>query len=231
MAIRATGDEGFQRTASALNHNAAYSALVWVRLTNDTNNYIHFFHVGGDIDAYDVNTDSIGTDTDGTSLRMGCAGGSTNSFATVGPIANVAQWYHVALVRESTTALKIYWDGALQTTFTNDVSSRVASAEMSVGTYNAFGMDGRFANVQLFSRALGQAEIQTNMLSYTPSNSSGLWSWAPCVAATVADCLLDISGNARHWSERGTLAIEDGPPILYDIDATVRTGRRIYILP
>ena len=209
MAIRidTSGGDYLSRT-SPFSHNAAYTWMAWIRLETDINNYGHFFHVGGAF-AYDANTDSVGHDTDGVTLRTGCAGGGTNSFTT-GSGLSVGTWYHVALVRASTASLATYLDGVSNITNTDNVSGRAAVANAFIGSYNSLPMDGRIAHPKMWDTNLSPAEIAAEMLSYTPVKTANLWAYLPCNTGGGAQGD-DASGNGRHFTINGTITIEDDP--------------------
>lgn len=208
MALRIDGS-GFDylSRSTVINHNAAYSWLFWIRPASDLNQYTHFVHAGGGM-SYDGNTDSLGTDNDGTALRIGCAGGASNSFDTTGDALTTGQAYWLAVVRESATVLKVYIDGVLTHTLTNDVSGRSAASGMFIGEYNFLPLDGRTWGHQIYTRALSAAEVAAQMAQHVPLDATSLWSWLPMVDDTVAECALDYSGNGRDWTVNGTLAVE-----------------------
>lgn len=201
-------DDYAWRSATGFDHNAAYTALVWFNVLTDPNDYQHFIHVGGTI-AYDANTDFIGTDLDGTTFRYGCVGGASDSFLTSGSITP-ATWMWCALVRESTTSLKVYrgtntTDGVLVATLTNNVSARAASIDMSVGGYNAANINGPIAVPRFWAgTALSLAQLHTEVGSATPVVTSGLWTAPAFSGADFTAALADTSGNGRDWTRSGT---------------------------
>lgn len=219
MALQSTSTSGeyLTRTATVINHNSAYTAFMWVRLDSDANTYVHFIHIGGNPDAYDGNTDFIGTDADGTSLRWGVAGGSSNTF-TAGAGLTVSGWYWIAMVRESVTSFKTYYgtnntDGALLSTITSDVTSRASATAMRVLSYNGFGTVGTAAHARLWTRALTLTELHAEAASGTVVDATNIWSAADFDGANVADAALDDSGNSRDWTVTGTLDLVSGPSL------------------
>lgn len=219
MALQSTSTSGeyLTRTATVINHNAANTAFLWVRLDSDANTYVHFLHIGGNPDAYDGNTDFLGTDADGTTLRFGCAGGASNTFTT-GPALTVGDWYWLALVRESATSLKVYigtdgTDGSLLATITDNVSGRASATAMRVLSYNGFGTVGTAAHARFWTRALTLAELHDEAASATVADTANIWSAADFDGSNVADAALDDSGNSRDWTTTGTLDLVSGPSL------------------
>jgi hypothetical protein len=215
MALKFNAASQAFRTATAPNHNAAYTILCWGRLDADTNNFSHFLHIGGNKDFSDGNTDFIGTASDGTTLRWACTGGATDSVGTGAAVAiGSYAWY--ALVRESATSLKVYrgtnsTDGALVATLTNDVSARAAASSVAFGSYNGFGIDGAIAKPRIWTRALTLAQLHAELASATVVDATNLWSSPPFSGASVAAGLIDDSGNSRDFSSTGTVVLTSDP--------------------
>jgi len=189
--------------------NAAYTIMGWVYLSSDLNDYTHFFHTGGQ-EVYDGDTDFVGTDTDGTTLRAGCAGGTSDSFTT-GSALTVAQWYHIAMIRSSATSLKVYLNAVEDLSYTNDVSSRVMSPLMTVGQYNGKNVNGRIAAIKVWDAALSTDELSSERYSLLPCRWANLWAYLPTLSAGSLE--KDYSGNGRDFTVNGTLTVEDNPPI------------------
>jgi hypothetical protein len=192
-----------ERSASVINANAAYCIMGWTKRTADPNNYSHMFHLGGTF-SYDGVTDSIGSDSDGTTRRVSCAGGSATQTPTNGSWT-VDTWTHVAMVRESTTSLKIYVDGAAVAALacTADVSGRTATSLMTAMNYNQFGQAGKMADVKAWATSLTAEEVVAEMNSKTTVKSSPWGYWPMDDTGSVANCLVDSSGNSRNWSQAG----------------------------
>lgn len=207
---RVGNDDYASRSASGFNHNAAYTALTWFKVDVDPNDYQHFIHIGGTY-SYDGNTDFIGTDTDGQLFRFGCAGGASNSFLTTGShYLTVGQWYWCALVRESSTSLKVYRgtnasDGALIATMTNNVGSRASASLMALGGYNSANINGPIGLPRFWSgSALTLAQLHAEVASYSPVITSNLWTAPAFSGADFTAAMADLSGNARNWTRSGT---------------------------
>jgi hypothetical protein len=198
----------------------------WVKFTSDTNNYAHVFHLGGTF-SYDGITDALGTDSDGTTRRASCVGGTASQTPTSGSFtANV--WIHLAMVRESTTSLKFYADGAEITGLacSSDVGSRTATSLMTFLNYNQFALAGKMADVKAWASALNSTEVGTEMGSKAPVKASP-WCYWTMEGGTLNDCLVDSSGNSRnlsHAGATGNVVDVDGD---YPTFATNATGSAI----
>lgn len=207
---RVGNDDYASRSASGFNHNAAYTALTWFKIDVDPNDYQHFIHIGGTY-SYDGNTDFVGTDNDGQLFRFGCAGGASNSFLTTGShYLTVGQWYWCALVRETSTSLKVYRgtnasDGALIATMTNNVGSRASASLMALGGYNNANINGPIGLPRIWSgTALTLAQLHSEVASYSPVITSNLWTAPAFSGANFTAAMTDLSGNARNWTRNGT---------------------------
>jgi len=204
-------DGDYLSYASPFDHNAAYTVMLWAYLTQDTNDYGHFFHVGGTY-GYDGNGDAIGYDVDGVTFRLTSAGGTVSSFNT-GTALALNTWYHLAMVRSSATALTAYIDSVLDITASaSDVSGRTASANAHVGNYNVFyPAAARHAGLKIWTAALTTDEIKAESYSFMPQRWSNLWGCYPLFDHTNPH--IDYSGNARDMTVNGTFTTNDNPPI------------------
>jgi hypothetical protein len=215
---RVGSDDYAYRSASVINHNAAYTILTWFKVDTDPNDYQHFIHIGGTY-SYNGNTDFIGTDTDGQLFRFGCAGGASNSFLTTGShYLTVGQWYWCALVRESSTSLKVYRgtnasDGALIATMTNNVGSRASASLMVLGGYNNTNINGKIASPRAWTRALTLANLHAEVGSATIVDATNIWSAPAFGGADFTAAMADTSGQSRNWTRNGTDSAlsTDGP--------------------
>lgn len=210
MGADISGTVGYYLSRSSpWSHNAAYTVMGWFYLETDLDTYSHFLHVGGS-EGYDGNTDVIGADNDGVTLRGGCAGGSSNSWQ-VDSALSLGDWFHVALIRSSATDLKLYLDGVSVLTFTPDVSGRTGSSLFTLGQYNGLPINGRLAAVKAWTAALSVGELSNEAGSIGPVRSANLWgAWPMVDNATLVN---DISGNSRHLTINGTVPWIADPPL------------------
>lgn len=213
MAIRgdATTDR-LLRTGTMLDYNSAYTWMGWIYLTSDLNAIGKMFSLN--TNGTTNNNEDLGTESDGTTLRVRANDGGT-AVAVTGTNLSVSTWYHVALVRESATSLKAYLNGALDITNTKNITGRTAVTRMeafAVTTANSNRQDMRVQALKAWQQALTLAEIANEMKLVRPIRSSDVWGWWPCLPGTT-ERLKDYSGNGRDWTEGGTLTDEDPPGI------------------
>jgi len=141
-----------------------------------------------------------------------------NGVDTSGSVLAVGTWYHVCVVRNSSTDWKFYLNGVQDGSVTSETA--VTIGRMNIGCdgpyYTSFGINGVVDSVKLYSTNLSVAEIQNEIWSKTPRRTLNLVSWLPCVDATLANNYLDQSGNGANWTlAAGTPTIEDGSPTIW----------------
>lgn len=214
MAIRLTSasSQFLKYTGGGLfDYNAPYTALMSVRLTTDTNTRtsLLLFDTNGS-----NNSDSLEMGFSGTTLQLVVNDGT--------PVASttdlvVGAWTNVALARHSATDLRMYVNGVQQgSAATTNVAGRAAQTIARVGTwFDTFNfLDGRVANLKIYSRLLTTDEMLMEHGAFRPISTSSLWCWLPMVHSTTTDAVIDYSGNARNFSTSASApTIEDGPPI------------------
>lgn len=205
--------DGLLRTTDLLDTDAAYTFMFWVYITTDRNDFSTFWstNAGG----YS-HSDWIGTDADGVTLQLysqAGGGGVTNN----GSALTVGTWYHIAMVRTSTTALAVYLNGVSDASNTVDVSARTnATRQEFAGTAGSDPGDIRIFNSKAWSAALSVPEIFAEMQSNQPQRLSNLYGWWPHFAGS-GERADDYSGNGRDWTEAGTLTDEDNAPVAWDV--------------
>lgn len=232
MSVRfnATDSNWLSRTTDVLDCNSAYTVMGWVRLASDQNDYGNFFFLGANnTGAQDID-ELLGIGSTGTTLIIWVGIGGGVGTEVSGSTLTVGTWYHVALVRTSATNINAYLNGSSDITNTRDITGRAAAGRMGIGANNysdsAFPneVDGNVAAVKMWSTNLSEAEIQKEMWQFMPNRTLNLYSWTPFVDASTGTDFLDYSGNARPWTEVGSVTFEDNPPIQW------RRGRsRIFI--
>lgn len=198
------------RTTGVLDYNAAYTWMAWVYISTDTNAYTHILSINTN-NQFAQNADYIGMVADGTTLLSYVDNGGAGTEAT-GTNLSTGTWYHLAVVRASTTSLLIYLNGTQDSNNTRSVAARASASRMEIGalsTNNADPFNGRVAFVKIYNTNLSAAEIQAEMWSEDPQRLANLWLYSRLLDATD---YLDLSGNARDWTAGGTLTREDGPP-------------------
>lgn len=213
MAIRVTAasSQYLGRTASVPNWSA-YAILFSVYLDSDTNDNSAFCVLNSSLGAAEY--DRIGVNSDGVTLQLSCEAGSTT-----GAALTVGQWYQVAIVRASATDLRMYVDGAQAgSTITASVAGRGACTEMRFGSW--FGsyqfLDGRVEDIKILESAPGADEIADRQSVVQALGDE--WAWIPAVDDTLANALLDYSGNGRALTAYATPTIADGAPTAWGAD-------------
>lgn len=214
MAIRfdAAADR-LLRTSGLLDYQSAYTWMAWVYLVSDLNDYGIFYFVNRNtnLNSYDL----FGLDVDGTTLFCIASNAAGTFGLQTGGALSTGTWYHVALVRSSTTALDMYLNGAASgSTNTQDISGRSAPTREEIGagtTTNASRVNARVAAEKVWTAALTATEIAQELNCIRPARFANLWRWAPLIGS--ASDIADYSGNARDWTASGTLTTEDGPPV------------------
>jgi len=93
--------------------------------------------------------------------------------ATTGPQLPVGVWSHIAVTYDN-TAIRLYVNGALRSTFTTTGAISASTAPLQIGGNNVFSLPGTefFAGlideVRVYNRALSAAEIATDMSTPLP---------------------------------------------------------------
>jgi len=119
------------------------------------------------------------------------------------------------MVRESTTSLKLYVNGSLILTNTNNVGSRGSATRLELGnatTANDTPLNGRVAYLKAWTAALSEAEILAEVNAIRPVRALNLYGFWPAFPGS-GERIADYSGNGRSWTEGGTLTDEDPPPV------------------
>lgn len=209
MSVRFSGStaQALRRTTDLLSSNAAYTWMAWVYLSAASGYMTLWNQCDGTFqhfEALEVPNDS------GVPFAATLLNNWSFARADSSTHPSTGTWYHIALVRESATALKLYVDGTLEATNTADVTGRAAPSRMEVGQAignNAF--NGRVAAMKAWSTPLTQAQVAAEMDKAYPVVSSSVYAWWPLQVHTDVN---DKSANARHWTVAGTLTTEADPP-------------------
>lgn len=220
MAIRTTAATGrFSRTANLLDHELAYTYMLWVRFdTSIVQQWI--LNINDDtVPTYDL----IGANNS-SQLWLRCYKGG--DLDAVGSTLTSATWYHMALVRESVTSLKAYLNGVVDATSTGDVTGRTSPNRLDYSGYASGGsspFNGRGTAFKAWGAALTADEIVNEMYSFMPRRWANLHQWSPMLAHSD---VTDISGNGFNWTADGSPTTEDGPPAVSWGGSVPRAGVR-----
>jgi len=204
--VGATASDYGVRSSSVINHNSAYTWMAWVDLVTDTDTYGHIWAAMSA--TYDdwSDADWLGLSSDGVTVLCGTAVAYSYSTDT-GDALTVGTPAHLALVRESSSALSLYQDGSYANQASMDISARSATQREQIGTLNTYPGPVRLTAIKCWQAALTADEIAAEMKSIRPLRLANLHSWYPCIANTLADAIKDCSGNGRDWSTNGSPAV------------------------
>lgn len=209
--VAESGSDYGLKTSGLINHNAAYTWMAWVDLVTDTDNYGHIWAAIGDTSSAWQNADWVGTDSDGTSVRIGCAISGTES-AGVGGSFTVGTPKHIAVVRGSTSTFQLYENGSASATANQSISGRASTQREQLGTLNSLPAPARLTAMKCWQAALTAEEIATEMGRILPVRAANLHSFVPAIDGNLSQALQDYTGNARHWSAQGSLSVASQTP-------------------
>lgn len=211
------------RTTDLLDYNAAYTWMAWLYISVDANVQVQAIGLNTNTN---TSVDSIGFDATGTLIRLRVQNAGVGSNQT-GSNLTAGTWYHVAMVRESTTSLKLYVNGVLDITHTQSVVGRGAATRMEIGanaSTDAQPFNGRVYAIKAWSTTLDVAAVANEIYTVLPRQRTNLYGFWPCFLG-ASERLLDYSGNGRNWTESGTLTDEDAPPVSWG----ARSSFRIFV--
>jgi hypothetical protein len=182
-----------------------WSATFWVQLVADTNTYTPFLYRTANPSAPYV---FFGCGADGTTLFLEMNTNGSGSALTVGT------WYHVALTMSGSAGAAVpiaYLNGVSNITLGSQ-GWTVSNDEITIGLTDStdnLPSNTRIAHLKIWDGVtLTAAQIVQEMATTRPQTAlSSLHIWSPLTKDSK-----DYSGNARNWTEGGTLTWEDGPP-------------------
>lgn len=177
LLVVATGDGAETRIAlsASINGQSAYTICLWVNFPT-IDSTIDILATGGYNDA-----DHLLLNSDGSVGLSALVGYSGTSHTTSADTIATGQWYHLAIVRSSTSLVEVYIDGVSVLSDTNDISSRpawsaggVESMLLSRGysSYTSYYA----AEVKVFASALSSGAISRERRISRPSKAYvGYW--------------------------------------------------------
>lgn len=219
------------RTAGVLDHREPYTWAAWVKINEDRDTYGHIFSIAETVFPAS-NYDMVGLDADGVTLRCGIHDG-TDETSVTGTTLTVGTWYHLALKRESDTSLKVFVNGVLDITNTQDVSGRAAPMTAIVGALHA--TSDFDAHVDIYASkewdvALSDAEIDEESVAAEPARTANLRQWS--FLYNGLGQFSDSSGNGYDWTVTGPLTFVDPPDVPFNYEGSGEiTGTGTVVLP
>ena len=211
------------RTSGVLDQNSPYTVMAWIRLASISGAPCVFAISAG---TYSANGEELYVSVSlGNRLTLYAVNGGTDGFGSPnGTVLSTNTWYHVTIVRESSTSLKSYLNGVFEQTCSVNIASRSASSRMEFGAWSSGNNDpfsGRIQYIKIWNTALTAAEIAQEVYTIAPRKLDSLWGWYPTRPGS-GERAKDYSGNGRDWTEGGTLTDDDPPPVSWG----GRIGRR-----
>lgn len=201
-----TVGEYLSRTTSLPDVNGVFTFMGWVYRINDLN---ALSVIAASTNAVATNVDGIITTADGVTLSA-----YTNAGVVNGSVLNANEWHHVALVRESPTSLKLYLDGVLDATNTNNVGTGRTVTVFVIGGNATLPLGGRYAGWKQWSAALTIDEVKQEIHTLRPQRYANLVSWFPMWPGS-GERTRDYSGAGLNLTENGTISDADPPPVTY----------------
>lgn len=178
------------------------TAMCWVYISVDTNNYQTIIRVGGASDSSYI----MGTLTDGTTFNLWNGSADFN----VGSSLGVGEWHHVAVVIAGTGTDQLlgYLDGALNITTAGDNAvDQLVIGNLSSGEGEP--LNGRVAAIKIWSAALSQPEIALEMAQFPPVRLTNINTYTDGIDAANAS----VNAYGDSWTVSGALTTESDPPI------------------
>ena len=211
------------RTSGVLDQNSPYTVMAWIRASSISGAPCIFAISAG---TYSANGEELYISVSlGNRLTLYAVNGGTDGFGSPnGTALSTNTWYHVTIVRESSTSLKSYLNGVFEQTCSVNIASRSASSRMEFGAWSSGNNDpfsGRIQYIKIWNTALTAAEIAQEVYTVAPRKLDSLWGWYPTRPGS-GERAKDYSGNGRDWTEGGTLTDDDPPPVSWG----GRIGRR-----
>lgn len=121
--------------------------------------------------------------------------------SVVGRVIPPNQWVHLACVRTGSWH-GIYFNGALDGTFSNAADPTNGILDMFRDSSNGFQYGGAIYCVKIWTRALSQAEIQTEMMLPYPGNMGAIYGWysfGSIFGGVSANFTPDLSGKGNDF--------------------------------
>ena len=191
-------------TSSPLTHSADFSVMGWFRATGDASSSDIYRTTYAGLDYADNVIFQVNA---GSQLKLRVTNGGAVVSGSVADTVELGRWYHWAMVQDGND-VTLYLDGEIYDTVTQTASTRAAATQMGLGIDpgpNTQHFQGRFYGVKAWTRALSQAEVQTELPSIPAVSTASIYGeWQS------ADT--DTSGNANHWTLVGSPSFSEDTP-------------------
>jgi len=189
-----------------------YTVLFWYNLAADTNTYQEFVR----FQPASGQNHFIETKIDGTSFTFSGGAGDVGNF-----VSALDTWYCVAVTVSGTSVTVRH--GTSPTTMTSAAGTCVtlpAVANTIVGN----GVNGRLANLKVYTAALTADEIALELAQYQPLRLDPVPRWWPFLIADQTDYAGGASFTGTGGTtEASTVAASNGPPIRWARSRGTRT--------
>lgn len=184
----------------------------WFNAPNQTTSYPAIISSSGYTGALSIRYDNTGYDN---KIFVYMGGGGDPVLASTNAIANNV-WAHVAVVRDSTTSLKIYVNGVLDGTATisSSLATDLSNGPMYVGRgFDVDGTNAYFTGYVSNIRVTKGGAVYTS--AFTPSTTP-LTTTVPSGTVSLLTCqsnrFLDNSSNAFALTVNGTPSVQAFSP-------------------
>lgn len=207
--LNASGED-LQVTTNLIDYNLPYTQMAWFYINSQPDAALSFFGITDGNDTGSLSNYDYVALISSTNfyIDVGVAGSNNiqPSFAS-----GFGVWVHVAVVRESATALTVYENGAFVATNSTNITGRAAVGKNIVGALNAafpYELDGNIDQLYQYSAALTNTEILNQMYRSTPQRTANLVRYMP--SPSDAQRSKDYSGNGYNWTENGSVSFVQG---------------------
>lgn len=207
MALVCTTSNSAQRTTGTLlNYNGLYTACFWVLFTTIPSTP---FTAVWQIDDGNLELDSVRTSSAVMGIRVTANGVATDAAGST--TLSTGTWYHLAVVRNSTTDCRLYLNGVQEASNAASTAARVNAVARHL--YGVL-VQGSMAWLKTWNTNLSAAQILQEVNIGRPANLASLFEWLPNWPGS-GERTLDYSGNGRNYAEVGTPTDGDPPPVSF----------------
>ena len=213
MAIRTTRTSAWLYSTANLPTTGAWTFCTLARLNTDHNAYAQFMGAMGTAPA--TNYWVMQVDSTGTALEF-----YSQTERSMGVSMSVGEWVFLAMRKTGSTGghgIVVKLDTGTMYKNEDDTTNYVdAFTQITLGNYDTDtgnGIDADFAAIKFWDASLTDAELMLEAYSLRPRRTADLNRWSPGFHSVLADAIKDYSGNGRDWSQYGTNAVADGPPV------------------